>query len=197
MKIQEKVIIGVAVVALLLGVVNFFKTPVQEVLNVGAVSTLDGVDSPYTRIGGVATAYISVGFEATSTRVCKIKNPYTSTSTVLAFSARVSTPLSPAAANSFTLSTTSNSGGYGTSTPFLIFNHTVASGAQDTVFWTPQSATSTSPSNILPGMNNADGSQLVSLAPNQYLVWAISTSSVASTMSAYYGGTCTAEFRSS
>lgn len=194
----QKVFASLLAVSLVLGAINFFKHPHASDVPpfFSGTPTLDGVDNPYVKINGLPTGWYRVPFEATSTRVCKIKNPFNATTTVLAFNAKVSTPLSPAASNNFTLSTTSNSGGFGTSTPFLIYDHNVPSGAQDSVFWSPSSATSTLVQNILPGINPADGAQRVFLAPGQYLVWAISTTSTAATMSSYYGGTCEALFLS-
>lgn len=195
---QNKFLVGAVVVALLFGVANFFKsstTVVNNPIQAGAVTTLDGIDSPYVSIGGVKEWHGTQNMTATSTQVCRIKNPFTSTSTVVSFSARFGAGI--LGANKFSLGTSSAAAqGFATSTPALMFERTVASlVTRDSFSWTPQLSSATTSLTILPAIDPASGEIKSILAPGEYLVFAIGSTTAGTVNFAYYTGTCSAIIR--
>lgn len=69
-------------------VVNVPKQEQQNV-NLGAVSTLDGISFPYSNVNGLGQYYYSQNMAASSSVVCSIKNPYSTTTQVLSYYAKV------------------------------------------------------------------------------------------------------------
>lgn len=155
---------------------------------VGGVSTLDGVDGSYVNINGVQTAYVSQPINATSTMLCNIKNPYTSTSTLLSLSVRVTSGI--LGANAYSVSTSSTY--YGSSTPALVLNHNIPTGSTDSMQWFINSAT-TSPG-VLPGVSPT-GETFVKVKSGEYVVTRLATTTGAGALAAYYGGQCSAVFQ--
>ena len=73
---NKNILIGIAVaIVIAIGGYQFpqVQTVTQNVL--GAVPTLDGVDSPFVSINGARTYYYSQGITATSSVVCIINPP--------------------------------------------------------------------------------------------------------------------------
>lgn len=185
---KVKVALVVILVIATLGV--FFprgNSVVQQVL--GATPTLDGVDSSFVKINGVETAYVSQPINATSTMLCNIKNPYTSTSTLISFSVRITSGI--LGANNYSVSTSSTY--YGSSTPVLVLDHTIPTGSIDSMQWYIGSATTTS--RVLPGINSTTGESNVKVQNGHFVVARLATTTGAGALAAYYGGQCSAVFQ--
>lgn len=184
--------IGLIVVAIIAIGSYFFptgKTVVERVTEkLGAVSTLDGVDSGETSIGGVEYNYVSVPLTATSSTICSIPVPENATSTLISWKATILTGIT--GASNMSLSTSTN--GYATSSPFLILDRTVASGVGDQFSYTP--AASSTNTRILPSSNNTTGASNVFLLPGERLNLRLATTTAAGALGAYYTGTCEAVF---
>ncbi len=155
----------------------------------GATPTLDGVDNPYTSIGGFRTYQSTKQITATSSVICSQLNPFNATSSIIAASLNITTGMS-GATHAIYLSTSTSA--YASSSPDLIDNATVAAGAQASFLWMP-SASTTANANLLP-INGSNGNQTLLLKAGEYLTWRIATSS-ASVFSSYYQGTCSAVIR--
>lgn len=154
----------------------------------------------YYTLNGVEHWSGTQGFMATSSSVCVFNNPFpNATSTIVSFSAGISSS-SPTGtgisvgANQFDLSTTTAVGGYGSSTPALIYGHIVAAGTTgDFVSWTAQRFSSTTiPGNILftdRGPAIPDGVSPFILNGTQKITYRIA-SGTPQTFSTYYIGKC-------
>ncbi len=198
------IIAGVAVVlAVIFGVSYLKPTTVQNMVNVppqeqaqhtqsnyGAVSSLDGVDYPYVSIGGQREFHKTYQFSATSSIPVIIPNPFGATSTIIYIRSEITKGIT--GANTFDISTTSSSTGYGSSTPALIYAHSVATGAQDYVVWSPNGLSSTTPTingaQVL--LNTAiDGTSGFVLKKNESLTLRFATSSAGTFAGGYLIGT--------
>ena len=174
-------------------------TVVQKVTErLGAVSTLDGVDSSYVKINGVETAYVSQAINATSTMLCNIQNPYSASSTLLSFSMRVTDGV--LGANNVSVSTSSLS--YGSSTPVLVLDHVLPSNSTSILAWVPNGATSTrsftgafADSRILPSINGTNGGTYNLINSGEFVVARLSTTTGAGDLADYYDGQCSAVFQ--
>src|SRR3990167_3552815 len=142
---NKKVLALIAIVAIIAIGAYFFptgRTVVERVTEkLGAVSTLDGVDNPYVSICGKKMYYATIPMAATSTRVCSFRNPFNATSSIVSFSAAITTGIT--GSNYFDLGTTTVANGLGSSTPVLLSKHYVLSGGQDSVSWVPGTASTT------------------------------------------------------
>ena len=205
MKSKSAIIVGVVAVLLSVGFTLWqggtntvvYKTEPQQ--QVGAVSTLDGVDFPYVSIGGLKTAYFSIPIAATSSVICSIKNPYGATSTVQNFGVNIT---GNGLGNvQFDLSTSSSAYAnvsYGSSTPAFIKAAITGSG-QSTFYW--ESNATTTNINVI-GMNSNLGSVLggaigksdVVLGPNDYVTVRVATGTPG-TYVVNNTGTCGGVFR--
>jgi len=198
----QKLLVGALVVLGLALVGNSFRainvnvqTP-EPPFTAGAVPSLDGVDTPFVSIAGLKSYYFNVPFTATSSVVCSIKNPYLSTSTVRMFNVRTTSSLAGAAANIFSVSTTTivdaNNRGYGSSTPALVLDHSVAGGGvQDSMVWLPMSIASTSQnrSGLLSAVSYVTGESYIKISPSDFITVRIATATP-STFTSYAQGTC-------
>src|SRR3990167_3446608 len=137
---ENKKVLGVALVAVIIAIGGLFypqvQTQVREVF--GAVSTLDGVDSPFVSINGARSYYYSQGIAATSSVVCIIDPPI-ATSTLVSYRVNVRTN-GIGASQVVDISTTTATGGYGSSTPAFAVAVPVGTGTFDFA-WQPNSAT--------------------------------------------------------
>lgn len=187
----------VATLGLIVGTMAYNKPAsvpaVQEdkTQSLGAVGTLDNVDNPFVSISGVQTYSARVPMTATSSEICAAKNPFGATSTLAYFSEQITSGI--VGSNTFSLSTTSNSTGYGSSTGYFILDHSVASNALDSAYWLPSSATTTS-TRILPGITTTGEGNLF-LAPGDWVTWKLGTTTSAGALAAYYQGSCKFVFR--
>lgn len=165
--------------------------PVNSVRPVGAVTTLDQIDSPYYSIGGVRRFSFNQPFFATSSQICTIVNPFKASSTLESFSAIITTGI--AGTNKFTLSTTttSNAGNYGSSSPALLLDHSVVANTTDGVVWYPVSATTTLQ---LPGILSTGESTNI-LGPNDVVTYRFATTTSAGALSSNLIGACTGTIR--
>lgn len=174
------------------------QTVVQQVApSLGAVPTLDAVDNPYTSIGGRKRFYWNVPITATSSVICAVKNPYgKATTTVDNVAVNITGGI--LGANKFDISTTSNTSGYGSSTPAFVAGRPVPSTALASFGFNPGQSTTThslSPTTrdiILPSIDGQGGFTNI-LGPDEWLSVRISTTSPG-TFSTYYSGTCSGEF---
>lgn len=190
----KSILVGlVAVLVLFLGVTlpRSGGTVAERIVEktVGAVATLDGVNTPNVNINGVEELPVSQAINATSTMLCNIKNPYTSTSTLSSFSVRITDGI--LGANNVTVSTSSSY--YGSSTPVLVLDRTIPTNSIDAFVWFPSSATTTT--RVLPGINSTNGESNVLIKAGEYVVLRVSTSTAAGAMADYYDGQCSAVFR--
>ena len=180
---------------------------IQRVPNtVGSVVSLDNVDSGYTSIGGVKTFYFSQAITATSSRFCIMRNPYAATSTIVSFSTNFAsaTPFTTVGGGAsqaveYTVSTTSTTGGYGSSTPFLMKHGIPASSLFDSSEWFGgMPTTSMAFANVILPMASSSGETFNKLYPNQYLVWSwgTTTQGTAGSFTYWPQGQCKAVVRS-
>ena len=137
-------------------------------LTITGASTLTAtttVTSDYWSVGGIDYASVQQSFTAATTTMCSIENPFgAATTTILSYIAQITVGTSTAANIDVATSTTA----FATSTPALIFNHVIASGAQDTIVWLPGIATSTiTLDKVLSG--RADGTSNFTLGPSEFL----------------------------
>ncbi len=190
----SKYLVGGVIVAVVLSLFAVFNTP-QDGVNgkdgstLGAVPTLDGVDNPDTSIGGLKTKYLRQSITATSTKVCRIRNTY-ATSTVLSVSLAVKTGILGATQVSLS-TTTAAQAGFATSTGYLVFEHTIASGAQDYINWLPGLASTTNLRVIGNATSTGENTQTI-LNPGEYLSWGLASTTAGTVNAAYYTGTCSA-----
>jgi hypothetical protein len=184
---MNKYAIGLIVVAII--AIGGYFTPVGKTVvnNLGAVSTLDGVDSPFTSIGGVEVNYVSVPITATSSTICSIPVPENATSTVLYWKVNIVDGI--LGANSMSLSTSTN--GYATSAAFLILDRSVASDVGDSFSWQPFASTTSS---RLVASNQSTGESPYFLLPGERLNLRLATTTGAGALGDYYDGTCSAGF---
>ena len=193
---NKNTLIGIAVaIVIAIGGYQFpqVQTVTQNVL--GAVSTLDGVDNPFTSINGNKNYYYSNSLTATSSFICSLQNPYRATSTIVSLGAE-SNNIGIAAANALYVSTSTTA--YGTSTPNLIDAFPMGTG-QWSVELQKNSATSTAgvatqgygvQTELLPGRTQAGRSNYI-LGPSEFITWKIATTT-GGTFVTYDTGTCTA-----
>lgn len=155
----------------------------------GGVPTLDGVDNPSTSIGGVRTFYVRQSLTATSSTICSIRNPY-GTSTLNSFTVAINSGI--LGANNYSISTSSNT--YATSSTVFVLDNTVATGAQDYLAWYPNGTTTSTRTwgAISPATN---GELNYFIAPGEYVNVRLATTTGAGALTAYYQGSCSAEFR--
>ncbi len=199
---NKKILVGMIVVAIIAisGYLFLRVTPVptpSDQPTVGAVSTLDAVDNPYVSIGGVRTAYISQSLNATSSYVCIIRNPFNATSTLLSFSMKVAST-SVLANQKVSLSTTTVANGFGTSSPFLVVDRTIAI-PSDSFAWVGGLASTTNSRLLDRNGGTTTGESMGALIkPSEYINVAIATTSIGNAgsfsltgfPSAYWKGTC-------
>lgn len=166
------------------------KTVVERVSEkvVGAVSTLDGVDSSFTSIGGVEVNYVSVGITATSSTICSIPVPENATSTLLMWKVAITDGI--LGANNMSLSTGTNS--YATSSNFLILDRAVGSNLGDHFSWLPNASTTVATDRMVRPL--VSGESPYFLRPGESLNLRLSTTTGAGALGDYYDGTCSAVF---
>ncbi len=190
----QKVLIGGVVLAVLLGVFALVKATNISIpsFQAGAVPTLDGVDSPYVKINGVRTAYVSQGMIATSSTICSIRNPFTGTSTVIALSANISSGI--IGTNGISVSTSTNS--YATSTQFFVLDHQIPSQTIDAFSWTPFFYATTSTPRLIGTTQgvNFTGENPVQISGTQFINFRLATSTAAAALASYYQGQCSVIF---
>jgi len=208
MKDNRNIVIGVVVlVVLILGIVfPRGNSVVERVINntVGAVSTLDGVDTPFVKIGGNQRWIGSLGISATSSVLCSLKNPFGATSTLESFSYRIATS-SIARSEYVSLSTSTsqyrdNAGSYGSSTNAFMHTTIPAYGYNDAFSFRPNSATSTGTGASATGDASlyfgitASGTSAYIIKPTEYLNLVIG-STTPGTFATFPQGTCSYEIQ--
>ena len=182
------VLIGVVAGSLSLG-----KTPVQvlnqipALSNLGAVSTLDAVDNPYVSIGGVKTTFLVRQMQATSSVPCSFKNPYAATSTLLGFTADITTN---GIATAQIVDVATSSTALASSTPAFIYASAVGASAKRSLAWNGGGPAMTA---TLVGPL-ADGNDGAIVGPSEFVNFRIATATPG-TFSSYFTGTCRAVFR--
>lgn len=195
------IVCGIAV-AIVLGFIGIF-TPVgrSAIQTLGAVATLDNVDSSYSSIGGMKEYRVTVPFTATSSVIGSIRNPWNATSTIDFISMNGNSLIGT---NPIYISTSTT--GYGSSTPALVAALAMTSNSKFSFVWVKNTATTTAAAatgnstgnpDVLPGVqwrgtgsnaNNAGiGSSNYILGPAEYLNFAIATST-AGTFGTYMTG---------
>ena|SRR3990167_10372264 len=177
----------VSVIIVFLGFTVFggkTETIIEKVVErqVGAVSTIDNVDLPFVSIGGKKQYYYSQSMFATSSAICSIKNPFNATSTLISFSAQVT---SNGIASAQTLDLSTSTSAYASSSPAYFKKFATGTG-QFSVVW--QSATTTS-LNVIGIKAGVNGDSDNIIGPTDYLTLKVS-SSTPGTYPLYYTGTC-------
>ena len=167
--------------------------PVDYVL--GAVSTLDGVDSPYINIAGLKGFWGTRSLVASSSNICVLKNPLGVPAVIEEISLNVVTNRTQGV--SFDISTSTD--GFATSSVILA-RGALAAAATSQYAWTPKSGTTTAATSIpLVGggnlllENSAQdlGSTRFVLGSNEFLNVRLSTTTGgAAPLAAYSVGTC-------
>lgn len=152
---------------------------------VGAVPTLDGVDSPNVRVGGLGYYYYSQSIAATSSTICSVRVAATST-----------------IAGAFTVNVRSNSMGYtplldiatsttqtGTSTPAFVKAYTVPLlGSYLTWF----ANSTTTGANVIGNNVTMNSLSDVVVFPGQFINVKLATSTPGTFAAGYLTGTCSA-----
>lgn len=192
---NKKIWIAVIVVAII-AVVGWV-TPVGKdgqtiVEKLGAISTLDGVDSPFITIAGLKGYEINVPMTATSSLLCSVLNPLNATSSIEYVSASVTARGGMSATSKFVVSTSTSK--YATSSTNLIHDYTTGTGQFNAVMAKNVATSTASPlssSGVSWGADSA-GRSLYVLGPGQYINFLISTTSPGGggTFSSYMTGTC-------
>lgn len=161
-------------------------------VTLNATTTLESQGNPaYSVRGGIDFADVQLSYAATSGVVVSFPNPFgasNSTTTVLSVVCQTTTGLT--GSNLFALGTSTSAVGSSTR-PWLF--RTIASGAQDTVFWTPMTFASTTltQTDLLVSGANPNGDSPFFLKPDERLNWRIASSSPGA---GSYSGTCSASF---
>lgn len=196
---KEKIVSGIAVVALLVSGFTYFHKPDQVVIDrtvdrvvnkLGAVSSLENVDNPFVGIGGVNTWHKEQNMAATSSVVCAFLNPWGATSTLKSFTAQATA--NGLGSQALYLSTsTSNTAPTSTSTPELVSAFATGAG-QFSLPWNDSNATTTI-GNLL-GNPNQDGTNPFIVGPTEYVTLVMATGTPG-TFSSYLSGTCDAVFQ--
>lgn len=148
----------------------------------------------YYSVGGVNRALERVAFSATSSVPAVIANPWGSLASSTIDQVNCQGTNNLGATEKFDISTTTTAGGYGSSTPALVYAYSVASGAQFTIDWSGVSSSTPSSSQIL-AINSggtANGNNPYVLAPSAFVTLRIGTSSP-STYGTYMTGFCNAQ----
>ena len=166
-------------------------TPVDTAF--GAISTLDGVDSPYVTIGGQRNWIGRLGMQGTSSAFCVLKNPLGVPATIEEASFTQSTNQLGAIAIDFATS----SNGFATSSGSILGRTTLpAAGTAGNFAWVPHQASTTPGTTVLGGFllengNYENGSSRFILGSSEYLVFRTATTSLGgSTFGTYSTGTC-------
>lgn len=161
----------------------------QKPVNVGALS---GPDIPYNylSVGGVQTYSLRSEFTATSSVPWSLENPAAATTSIESVSCRM-TATGLSGAQAFYVGTSSTR--YGSSTPSLMANVTVASGGTFAKLFVPGGNATTTRADTL-WLSNVDGSSNAILGPSEYLTLRIATGT-AGTFSSYWTGSCSAVLR--
>lgn len=155
-------------------------------MRLGGVSTLDGVDFPYTSINGFKEYKYRQTISATSSVFCSIKNPYSATSTLKNYFVNVTA--NGLGSQTFDVSTSSTA--FGTSSPAFVKNFSTGTG-QFSTLW---SYNATTTGGLLIGLSQgAVGKSDVIIGPTEYVTAKISTST-AGTFGSYFTGGCQGEF---
>lgn len=167
----------------------------QSHTDLGAVPTLDGVDSGFAKINGQRTFTWARPMTATSSVICAFKNPYNATSSISALSAESRSNGIGVAHNLYISTSTS---AFGSSTPALVSAFPMGTG-QWSIEFAKNSATSTNSTagggglgdtTLLPGRDQT-GASLYVLGPSEWITWRIA-STTAGTFAAYNAGECSA-----
>ncbi len=132
-------IVGVLAVvsAFLLGLNGQVASPINTVF--GAVPTLDGVDSPYIKIGGLAGWWGTRSMSASSTNICVLKNPLGVPAVIEEVTFNMTS--NRLGAVGFDVSTSTD--GFATSSVIIGRGLIAAAGTADRYAWTSKSSTST------------------------------------------------------
>ena len=198
---MNKTLVGlaIAVVALVVGVGGYFFPQIQHVAQnqYGNAGTLQDC----TTQNGVETCAVTQLMTATSSSVCVINNPFgAATSTVDYFTASIASSSATGlglGVHLFDLSTTTAAGGFGSSSPALIYAHSLADSATaDTVVWNKQVLASTTA--VVGTVFTDRGGTVNGVSPffikgAEKLTYRIATSSQ-NTFSTYFQGSCKARF---
>lgn len=182
---------GLIAVVIAIGAYIYSSTPATSPIAVGAVPTLDGIDSGFMKINGQREFRWTGSMVATSSAICSVKNPYGATSSIVYLSAE-STNTGITAANNLFVSTSTTI--YASSTPALVAGFAMGAG-QWSMAWQPNSATTTAngATSLLAGMSTVGTSNYI-LGPSEFITWRIGTSTPG-TFSTYDQGVCSAIFR--
>lgn len=194
---NKKVLIGLLVLVVLVLGMYFPRTGgtiVERV--VGAVPSLDGIDSPWVSINGVKQYwYFQPMNSATSSVVCSIKNPFDGPATLKSYSFNAtSTDKTRGGIGTpdFDLSTSTTQ--YATSTPSLIRDLTMiatAGAAKFNAVWTMASTTNT---RVIGESNLEEGASAIVIPRNVYLNLRLSTTTAPGTFTTYLTGECRGVF---
>lgn len=160
----------------------------------GAVSTLDGVDSPYKNIAGLKGWEGTRSMVATSSNFCVLKNPLGVAAVIEAVSFNATT--NRIGAVSYDVSTSTD--GFATSTIIIGRGTLAAAGTADRYSWAGKQATSTvsfiplatSGSLLLEGSPFDQGTTRFVLGASEFINIRLSTSTGTVFASGYNVGTC-------
>lgn len=180
-----------AFIAAYSGKVEVSVAPVSPVF--GAVSTLDGVDSPYINVGGLRGWFGTRSLVASSSNICVLKNPLGVAAVIEEITLNVGTNRTQGVG--FDIATSTD--GFATST-VLLGRGALDSAATSRYAWTPKTGTTTAATSIqlLGGGNllleNSPqdlGTTRFVLGASEYINVRLSTTT-GSALSAYSVGTC-------
>ena len=158
------------------------------------------INDPCIITNGSKECSVTVAMQsATTSTFCSIQNPANATSTILAVGTGMREEMPQA--QTYDISTTTAAFKYGSTTPALVFAHSIGAGVKDSIAWSPNMATSTEKFASAPivvngkeGVYNArhfaDGRHPFILGPTEYVTWRIATSSPSANYTTF-AGTCT------
>lgn len=190
---KKNLLIGLVLIVVL-GLGMTFPTghiKVERVVeNVGATPTLDGVDSPFVRIGGYGEYYYSQAIAATSSVPCSIK--ITATSTLVNYSVIASTNTFN---TTFDISTSTSPflavGSYGSSSPAFVRAYATPNAVGFAMVWTGN-GTTTSAKLVGTAVSANVGNTDNIIFPGQYLNMTIASTSPGTFAAGYMTGRCNA-----
>lgn|SRR3990167_3335371 len=190
-------LVVVVVVALLVALaVNYFIQPrnSEPSERLGAIPG-DTVTGSYFSIGGVEMAYLSAVISATSSVPCSFGNPFTSTSSIMSFSARFTD--TPVAATTLDLSTSSTKALIATSATKLIHARSVKANGADYLLWQPGTNNTTTPA-VYYAPTDGVSPYILRADPKDYLGLKVATSTPGNSTGSntdIYAGSCSAVFQ--
>lgn len=187
MDTKNIVISIVAVLGLLAGSFALLKPSTPTPQSLGSVAS-PNITSPYLCVNGICDWYSRVAIAATSSVIASIPFPANVGTSTVEFADCSITANGMTGTQLLDISTSTTP--FGSSTPALIYAHSIASGAKDNVTWEAASTTNAR----LIGFSGITGeNQVYGTSSTEYLNFRVATGTPG-TFASYFTGECSAEF---